>query len=241
MIEEAWNNSTDLAAMLAFLRATDRMSARKARLFAVACCRRIWQLLDERSRTAVEVAERYADGTTADRERYSARSAAAKAATEARNIFGRLSHGGKLVLDKRRAWRAAGAATHAASSGLQVLDAAEWAALAVGETDQGEKPNKAGYAEQDQQILLLRELVNPFRRPKSSEGRWKTSAILALATTAYETRIYPAGTLDRAGINALFDALVNANCRETDLLDHLGYTDPHLPGCWAIDLLLSSD
>jgi hypothetical protein len=61
MNEQDWLSCTDHWRMLEFLR--DRASARKLRLFACSCCRRIWPLLRyPASRVAVEVAERYADG-----------------------------------------------------------------------------------------------------------------------------------------------------------------------------------
>src|SRR4051812_6117075 len=58
--------------MLDFVRGTG--GNRKLRLFACGCCRRILHLMpDKRSRTALEVAERLADGTATDVELHAAR------------------------------------------------------------------------------------------------------------------------------------------------------------------------
>src|SRR5581483_10695908 len=60
MTEEQWLRGPPTWLMLDFLRGTAQ--SRKLRLFACACCRRVWDhLTDVRSRTAVEALELEAD------------------------------------------------------------------------------------------------------------------------------------------------------------------------------------
>jgi hypothetical protein len=78
MTEAEWLACADPTPMLEFLRG--KASDRKLRLFACACCRKVWHLLtDERSRKAVDVAERYADGVADEDERFNAWEAAQEA------------------------------------------------------------------------------------------------------------------------------------------------------------------
>ena len=65
MTEQEWLSSTDPREMLQFIERN--VSDRKLRLFACACCRRVWdEILDPISREIVEVSERYADGVVSD-------------------------------------------------------------------------------------------------------------------------------------------------------------------------------
>src|SRR5260370_235381 len=61
MTEAEWLTCQDLREMLEYLRG--KASDRRLRLFAVACCRRIWDRIAEKSsRQAIKISERYADG-----------------------------------------------------------------------------------------------------------------------------------------------------------------------------------
>ena len=66
MTERDWQGCGDPRAMLAFLK--DKAGARKLRLFACACVRRVWHFLLEGLQTAVRVSERHADGLATDEE-----------------------------------------------------------------------------------------------------------------------------------------------------------------------------
>jgi hypothetical protein len=62
MTEAEWLACAEPTRMIAYLRGKRVASARKLRLFACACCRRLWTWLEEPCRRAVEAAERHADG-----------------------------------------------------------------------------------------------------------------------------------------------------------------------------------
>jgi hypothetical protein len=224
MTEQEWLACDDPKPMLDFLNwrappAWGEVSDRKLRLFAVACCRRVWHLAPHHdSRGAVEAAERFADGgdTAADlRDVY----------LPAAQVFYGLREGRQADREAARA-----ACSAAAKSGWTAANlSGEWslAAEVAGGVNAG--PGRAD---------LLRDIFgNPFR-PVAVSPSWQTPQVVALAQAAYEERELPAGTLDVTRLAVLADALEDAGCDQADLLAHLRGSGLHVRGCWAVDLVL---
>jgi hypothetical protein len=83
LTEEDWQGYPHTATLVDFL--GDKGTERQWRRFMIACCRRIWHLIqDDRSRRAIEVATRHVDGSATDEELAEAAEDAKEAETAAR-------------------------------------------------------------------------------------------------------------------------------------------------------------
>ena len=228
MTESEWNTCTSPEAMLDWLRARGTLSDRKARLFSVAVCRRLWPLLtDERSRRAVEVAERQADGLTGRADVASARREATDACQDAEAADGNRAgaNAAAYVLDADASFAAR---FTACAAEVAVAASVTFRPSSVDVTDRWDA---AVGDERAIQADLLRDLFDPFRPPASVDA-WRTAEVVGLAGAAYADR------LDPARLAALAQALADAGCADAELLGHLRGEGPHVRGCWGLDVLL---
>src|SRR5262245_16186647 len=226
MTEHEWTSSVDPSAMERFLR--HRTSARKARLYACACCRHVWELvLDSRrrlpqeqlrqawteaefmdeatSRHAVEVAEAYADGRSTEEQ-------------------------------LRQAWHDADWA--AMPYGYDVLNMALDASnpsLELNGDIAATAANDALDKSLDPYCEFLRCIYgNPFHRLPSLPATvlvWNDRAVVKLAQA-----IYDKGRFEDLPI--LADRLLDAGCDDGEVLAHCRGPGPHVRGCWVVDLIL---
>jgi hypothetical protein len=227
--ETDWDSCTDPQVMLAFLRHNGKLSERKARLFAVACCRRIWSRIPAGySRQAVETSERYADGEVSFEELEAAFLAA-----------DRVHSRGSWQLDTLDAARLA---AHPETRGLADETAAA-AAAAMASGASGVQDYWQRYAsERACQFDLLRDLLGPLPfRPLTlppSVRTWNDGLLQRLAEAAYEHLLLPSGQLDPERLGVLADALEEAGA-DAEMVEHLRQPRAlHVRGCWALDLAL---
>jgi len=241
--EDQWNGCTDPTKMLEFLRASGILTERKARLFAAASCRKLWTLLaDDRSRNAVERAERYADRECGDEELSIVRAAAqvAEAVTRAAEKSAEAAIWNAVLAE---VWRAAGAEAAAAEAAARTTSADAWeaaqatapAAAKAAATVADEDWNTAREAELAVQADLVRDIFGPLSfRPLAIDPSWLTSAVLTLAQSIYDLRSF-----DR--LPELASRLEAGGCTDALLLDHLRGAGLHVRGCFALDAILGKD
>jgi hypothetical protein len=214
MTEAEWLACTWPTLMLNFVNL--KMSDRRKRLFAVACCRLIIHLLpDEHHRNAIKVAEDVADGLASDEQRLATADAA---------------YDGEAY-----------PAAHAALAEI-AYEAADKSCFYAVCTVEAEVNRERGLIELAHQALALRDIFgNPFRPSPPLPPAvlaWHDRTIPRLAEVIYEVRQLPAGTLDTARLAILADALLDAGCEDEELIAHCRSEGPHIRGCWAIDAIL---
>jgi hypothetical protein len=219
MTETEWLACANPLRMLEFLRA--KSSDRKLRLFAVACCRRLFDTYGYAPcwEEPLTWAEWYADGkatsldlTEIEQEvqsdacepcdSYSAVAEAVASAVATRNFDPSLVPGA-------------------------VIRAANCCAYLESIREENE--------EFASQCDLLRDLFGPLLfRPVVIAPAWLTPGVIEVAHNIYDKRSF-----DR--LPALAKELREAGCAEAIILAHCRKKDAHVRGCWLIDLLLGRE
>jgi hypothetical protein len=228
MMEAEWMTCTDLQRMVDFLSAGT--SKRKLRLFACACCRRVWNLLkDEQARKTLEAAERYADHRIRDStiHKWYRRAAAARDAEP-----------------HKEGWTPAWLAYHAVACAAvsnnysAYLRTHREVAHAVATATGAAWDSDAWKAAEEVEKTVLRHFLldivgNPFRPVHIAPAwlTWNEATVPKLAQLIYDDRAF-----DRLPI--LADALEESGCTSEDILGHLRGPGPHVRGCWPVDLCL---
>lgn len=254
MTEADWLACDEPREMLDCLR--DRAGARKLRLFAVACCRRVWESIPPGvARRAVEEAERFADGLVSPGERDGLlRSMVAEAGAEG-SLLAALGDGTERLRSFRDETTSAG---EMAAWTLDVRWQFPWvvasgaAALRAGveaaaELRWGTWPDRwrreqvqtewlmRKSDEMAAQCALLRCLFgNPFHPSPPLPAAvlaWNDHLVPRLARSIYEERRW-------RDLPLLADALLDAGCEDEALMEHCRGGGEHARGCYAVDVIL---
>lgn len=225
MNEAEWLVSADPVQMLKFQRR--KAKNRKLRLLACACCRRVVDMCVNVGLSALEIAERFADGQASRDEMKAARLA----------LEPYIKAGAEYV-----PWSATD--ERAYNAALDVVSAVPGAyAYSVEVSIECSGPESVSIFGTPDQARLVAEthccrairctFGNPFH-PVAVDPEWLTSTVVALARGIYDERAF-----DRLPI--LADALMDAGCENADVLTHCRSDGPHVRGCWVVDLVLGKE
>ena len=247
MTESEWLACTDPKPMLEFVRM--KASDRKVRFYFCGGCHYIDHLFFRpESLTAVEVAERFADGNATqvelDRAEWDAESPTFGYEFEKEGFTDSSSY--KMAVVPRLVEM--GALPESALSGgeWQVDETVKrrlLAAAVLAEFCASPSPREADWgtrhlSQVDWPCRWLFDCVfgNPFRPVVLDPAwiAWDDGAARRIAQDIYEERGF-----DRLPI--LADALEDAGCTNPDILTHCRSAGPHVRGCWVLDLILGKE
>ncbi|QDU94089.1 hypothetical protein [Lignipirellula cremea] len=86
-------------------------------------------------------------------------------------------------------------------------------------------------SEKGQQLALLRDIFgNPFQQV-SFDQSWQTLSVVTTAHSIYDQREFER-------MPELGEALEAAGCTDSQILEHCRQAEPHVRGCWVLDLVL---
>lgn len=204
-----WLTEINPEAMFTLLEARGVLSRRLVRLFTCGCYRICWaQIRHPELRAAVERAEDFADGTIPSETLMSI------------TVPGGLTR--YSTADMRLGPTLTQLRNPRLGSPFPLARLIRQAYPTYDTEDPDECPDQAD---------LLRDIFgNPYRTmPLAAE--WRTPAVLALAEGMYAARQFEA-------MPVLADALEEAGCQHSEILQHARKPALHVRGCWLIDLIL---
>jgi hypothetical protein len=252
--EGEWLASRDPSAMLAFL--GKEAPERKRRLFAVACCRRIWDLsTTDLHRKAVELAERSADGEVSEEEygkmvvdlqreyddsemECEAMADPVESMRQFRYDNPSFQETAQWTLDRRwdMPWSVSNQAAWLRAGRDEAFDldhgVGKAAAMTAEQRGQAMRElQRRVEQEREAQARLLRDLFgNPFRTIRVNKDALPDK-VKQLAGAIYDDRAFDI-------MPVLADLLEETGCSEAEILTHCRSGGEHVRGCWVLDLLL---
>jgi hypothetical protein len=216
---------------------------RLMRLFAVACCRSIWHLMqDTRSREAVEVAELHADGLATDGELRSAHAVACGVTAATYDYYANANANAANAAHAAAA-NANASAVYTVYASCAAACAAYYAAVRADPSGAATHADAAasnaayaaaanGNAGREERERQGRVLVSFISSGWDFDRRWRTEDCVGLARQIYESNDFSATPI-------LADALEEAGCGVAQLLAWLRSDERKYRGCRVLDELLS--
>jgi hypothetical protein len=223
MTETEWDGCTSYLRRLGYLHRQG--SDRKWRLFACACCRRVWDRFpDPCNRDLVTAVEKHVDGDLEDQALEET-----LVASSAREWEFHDQPGFWFAKDLGRGYYKATPSQSAIGVAVRIL-------VLAGREHRRE-------AEEAGQAALFADIFgNPFRPPAPLPAgmlAWNDGTVRRIAQAVYEERSLPEGTLDGERLAVLADALEDAGLTDKQVLGHLRRPGGvHVRGCFVVDLML---